>query len=358
MEVSRLRWIGYVDSDNLCRQHVFRDLQPYCCTNEHCTIADRLYDSRKAWFAHELEAHRTAWQCVEECDKTFQVEAHFEAHVQKSHPDLTSPSMLSALKRVSAKSADLGGQTHCALCDKPMALRALQRHLGSHQQQLALFSLPSNLDDTTDDPNDDDDEESLIAGNDQEEELSDLSDTSDTEDVEDVVEFQVGDTYSDELMEITQTLQKEHQSSEEADPHTYHLPITQGPPGIGKSAVVDIAREAIGVSAGTCGAIGRESNINSDDSVNFDAQRTPCKYFTKVSRTLVLLEEPLTICSGVLQVWPKVRPRPHPPKRPGREWRQRWRTRCNIASPRDCAYGPCTGRVTGRRGLKSVRCAT
>jgi hypothetical protein len=107
------------------------------------------------------------------------VESDFEKHVQKSHPDLTSANMLSALKRTSAKNADLGEQTQCSLCGKSMALRTLQRHLGSHQQQLALFALPLNLDNTEDDPNDDDGG-SILAGNDDDEEHSDLSNTSDT----------------------------------------------------------------------------------------------------------------------------------------------------------------------------------
>jgi hypothetical protein len=101
--------------------------------------------------------------------------------------------MLSALKRTSAKSADLAGQTQCVLCGKNLTLRAMQRHLGSHQQQLALFALPANLDDTEDEPNDDDGE-SIIAGNDEEEELSDLSDTSDTEELDDIPNVKIGDT--------------------------------------------------------------------------------------------------------------------------------------------------------------------
>ncbi|KAF1829056.1 hypothetical protein BDW02DRAFT_561926 [Decorospora gaudefroyi] len=173
------------------KQHVYRDLHPYCCTYEHCTIADHLYDSRKAWFAHELEAHRTAWQCIEECSKVYEAESDFEKHVRKSHPDLASENTLSVLKRTSAKGADLGGQTECALCGKNLTLRALQRHLGSHQQHLALFALPPNLDNTEDDPNDDDeiDVRSMGAGAHNDEELSDMSDTSDTEEPDEAAEF-------------------------------------------------------------------------------------------------------------------------------------------------------------------------
>jgi hypothetical protein len=203
---------------------VFRDLHPYCCTHEHCTIADRLYDSRKAWFAHELETHRTAWQCVEECGKTFQEEADFETHVQKSHPDLASASMLSALKRTSAKSADLTGQTQCVLCGKSMMLRAMQRHLGSHQQQLALFALPANLDDTEDEPNDDDGE-SITAGNVNDEELSDLSDESDTEEVDDIAEPDIRDSDRDEDMHTVQSLPPTNAAQWRNMPPAYQMPL-------------------------------------------------------------------------------------------------------------------------------------
>ncbi|KAF2176891.1 hypothetical protein K469DRAFT_605505, partial [Zopfia rhizophila CBS 207.26] len=124
------------------KQHIYRDLHPYSCTFEHCTTADRLYDSRHAWFKHELEAHRTSWLCIEGCEKTFHSEKDFRAHVQASHPDLAAPDMFSALRRTSAKSAILSEQTECPLCEKQMTLRVLQKHLGHHQKQLALFALP------------------------------------------------------------------------------------------------------------------------------------------------------------------------------------------------------------------------
>jgi hypothetical protein len=134
------------------------------------------------------------------------MESDFQTHVWKTHPDLASASMFSALKRTSAKGAALNEKTLCALCGKSMALRALQRHLGSHQQQLALFALPPNLDDTEDDP-DDDDNESAIVGNDEDEELSELSDTSDPELVEDAAELKFGDMNDDDTPEAIEDMQ-------------------------------------------------------------------------------------------------------------------------------------------------------
>lgn len=62
--------------------------------------------------------------------------------------------------------------------------------------------------------------------------------------------------------------------------------------------------------------------LHSDEPLT---ERAPCKYFTKVRRALgprpshiVLITHP-----GKLQVWPEMRPRPHPPQRPCREPRKR-----------------------------------
>ncbi|KAH7372041.1 hypothetical protein BKA66DRAFT_180037 [Pyrenochaeta sp. MPI-SDFR-AT-0127] len=161
------------------KQHVYRDLHPYCCTFEHCTTADRLYESRKSWFAHELEVHRTSWQCIEGCGKLLQTEADFEHHVQKRHADLASNRLYHALKRTSAKSASLQDSSQCALCGKRMSLRALQKHLGSHQQQLALFALPPNLNET-EEPNSQE-EGSIIVKNNGDEDISDISDKPESE---------------------------------------------------------------------------------------------------------------------------------------------------------------------------------
>ncbi|KAL6702870.1 hypothetical protein ACN47E_000832 [Coniothyrium glycines] len=136
------------------RQHVYRDLHPYSCTHKDCVLADRLYDSRKAWFSHELEAHYAKWQCAEGCNKIFGVKLDFEYHVRAAHPDLALPSILSALGRTSVHRASLVDIMPCGLCGKMLSLRALQRHVGSHQQQLALFALPTDLNDAEDDPDD------------------------------------------------------------------------------------------------------------------------------------------------------------------------------------------------------------
>lgn len=88
--------------------------------------------------------------------------------------------MLSALKRTAAKRAPLSDEAHCALCGQRMTLRLLQRHVARHQEQLALFALPPNLEATEDDPQDE--ERPVDVREWQDEELSDVSDTLDATD--------------------------------------------------------------------------------------------------------------------------------------------------------------------------------
>lgn len=163
------------------KQHVYRDLHPYCCTFEHCATASRLFDSRHSWFQHELEAHRFSWQCVDGCEQVCHSERDFELHIRSSHPDMSEGNMLAALKKTSTRPANLTDSANCPLCHKSMTLRMLQKHLGHHQEQLALFALPPNLDATEDDLEDHHEDATTPIGSSewQDEELSDASDTED-----------------------------------------------------------------------------------------------------------------------------------------------------------------------------------
>jgi hypothetical protein len=180
------------------KQHVYRDLHPFCCTYERCTTADRLYDSRRSWFMHEL-AHRSTWQCIEGCNNTFHLENDFITHVQAQHPELSAPNIMSALRQTAAKSANLSDLTQCPLCEKRMTLRALQKHLGHHQEQLSLFALPPNLDETE---VDNEVEDLVDVERWKDEESSDISDTADVSDdpgSDNKLEVTPEDTFDDDL---------------------------------------------------------------------------------------------------------------------------------------------------------------
>jgi len=133
------------------RRHVYRDLYPYCYTFEHCTTSDRLYDSRQAWFNHEMEAHRTVWQCVGGCEKTFSSEDNLASHIRTIHPEIVEDNIISTIKQTAVRSVNVMESATCPVCGKHVRLSALQKHLGHHQEQLALFVLPLSLDTTEDD---------------------------------------------------------------------------------------------------------------------------------------------------------------------------------------------------------------
>ena len=128
------------------------DLHSYVCTFEDCNAPDRLFESRYQWFDHEMQAHRRWWQCVEGCDKPFHSKLSFEAHLQQAHADLSGGAHLPTLMRMCERKANMGTHSDCSLCHHPFtSLVQLRGHMGQHHEQLALFAIPSNLDQTEED---------------------------------------------------------------------------------------------------------------------------------------------------------------------------------------------------------------
>jgi hypothetical protein len=85
-------------------RHVFRDIMPYVCIFAGCSTPSRLYDSRREWYEHLTDSH------------------------------------------ISPSSA---GELHeCALCrEAGFSTLSLERHLGRHLEELALFALPRSVGD-------------------------------------------------------------------------------------------------------------------------------------------------------------------------------------------------------------------
>jgi hypothetical protein len=112
-----------------------------------------MFSTRHEWFQHELQAHRRVWQCAHGCPGSFGTQNQFEAHVRVQHPDFTSPEILVALSNLSI--VPFNGETpaECCFCHQQgLTLSKLERHLGRHQESLALFALPriDQEDDVTD----------------------------------------------------------------------------------------------------------------------------------------------------------------------------------------------------------------
>ena len=130
-------------ADLRLRKHIFLDLQPYSCTYEKCAKPDRLYESQRDWFAHELADHRKQWVC-HLCKHICDEEAQFISHLTIKHGLTVSTAQMSVVLRAceSQPSSSLGG--HCPLCNTFIERQEqLQRHVGRHQEDLAIFALPA-----------------------------------------------------------------------------------------------------------------------------------------------------------------------------------------------------------------------
>ncbi|KAI5810621.1 hypothetical protein BZA77DRAFT_391361 [Pyronema omphalodes] len=133
------------------QKHVFRDIRPYVCTFRNCSQASRLYSSRHEWFHHECEFHRREWPC-EHCDEVSSSCQDFKDHITKRHRHLLRIETMAVLVDRSERVVE--SSQPCPLCPETLTPKALQRHLGKHMQQIALFVLPGSL---QEDEEDDDD---------------------------------------------------------------------------------------------------------------------------------------------------------------------------------------------------------
>ena len=117
-----------VQSTRSWNRHVFNDLEPYVCTEITCTTPDKLYATRHEWLRHLEVAH---------------------PREESSRTKLGNP--------------DQG--VNCSLCGDSLDTKTRHdRHLARHLQELALFILPRNEEDSDDgEDNTDTDSSSSIA---------------------------------------------------------------------------------------------------------------------------------------------------------------------------------------------------
>ncbi|KAK2762794.1 hypothetical protein FQN54_000969 [Arachnomyces sp. PD_36] len=118
-------YIITVENRTLWARHVFRDLQPYSCTFRDCPKPRKLYYHRHDWFNHELTTH---WEDLlrERTDASGTVDI-------PALGDLTLP-----LKR------KVPLRSSCPLCPEVSpSIGQLEKHLGRHLLEIALFALPS-----------------------------------------------------------------------------------------------------------------------------------------------------------------------------------------------------------------------
>lgn len=122
------------------------------CTFKDCSNPEETYESRHQWFSHELQRHRRIWTCGGHCETTFHSSAQLVAHLKAFSPITITEAQIPALIEMRATPVAKDFEFSCPLCDlKIIGRTQLQKHLGRHLEELALFALPTNLEEAEDD---------------------------------------------------------------------------------------------------------------------------------------------------------------------------------------------------------------
>ncbi|KAK0609445.1 hypothetical protein B0T14DRAFT_531959 [Immersiella caudata] len=137
------------------RNHVFSDLQPYICTFERCPSASLLYSARHEWMAHEMSQHRRKWACVlcAPAGSAVDSQVAMTTHLRDLHPNAVTETQLPVLLEACEQDQKHFAPSSCPLCESwqsdppagepyPDNARLFYRHLGHHQQLLALEAMP------------------------------------------------------------------------------------------------------------------------------------------------------------------------------------------------------------------------
>ena len=133
-----------VSTTHAWMRHVYRDLQPYVCTFEGCSIGEETYESRHRWFNHEMQSHYRVWPCLGHCDEVFQIRTELEEHVRAHIEQNIPPAQLKVFVETAARYPDkIHTEFECPLCaSRITGATSLEKHLGRHLEGLALFALP------------------------------------------------------------------------------------------------------------------------------------------------------------------------------------------------------------------------
>ena len=117
------------------------DLRPYVCTFLDCPTGDRLYGSQREWFDHEVQFHRREWY-YDVCSESFLQKTSFEDHIRAKHPKLVTEGDFGFGAVISRCERAMVNGIVCPLCGIELTFQALEKHLGLHLQEIALFALP------------------------------------------------------------------------------------------------------------------------------------------------------------------------------------------------------------------------
>ena len=135
--------------------HVFSDLQPYICTFPDCPNELAQFPSRAAWAEHEFSQHRIlqSWKCPE-CHEKYASDSDWEHHVHMQHKLKLAGKDLQIAKNMALvveKAMRVDGEA-CPLCHTVLyeARRGYVKHVGTHMEEIALITLPRDIDEDED----------------------------------------------------------------------------------------------------------------------------------------------------------------------------------------------------------------
>ena len=124
------------------RQHVFRDLRPYLCTNGNCSNPEKMYATRHEWMYHEMQMHRRQWVC-HDCHAPFDTKDLMVAHLHDKHSGSWNHHQLPVLMDICEAPLDEARIIACPMCPNELLLNRLLSHLAEHMEEISLFVLPA-----------------------------------------------------------------------------------------------------------------------------------------------------------------------------------------------------------------------
>jgi hypothetical protein len=145
----------------LARQHIVRDIDPYLCLEENCSMSNNLFNSRSEWIQHTLQEHRLQWRCTlrvhpKNAGPTFSDRDSFKQHLDKDHPGIFTKNQLSALVERSGHAVGPAFNS-CPLCgfegNEDLGLHSdrvntsMEDHIAYHLIYAALQCIPWQDDD-------------------------------------------------------------------------------------------------------------------------------------------------------------------------------------------------------------------
>ncbi|KAI0127980.1 hypothetical protein BJ170DRAFT_397576 [Xylariales sp. AK1849] len=135
-------------------EHVYLDLEPYICTFEECSRAQKTFGIKQEWSQHEHDCHRArlVWFCSDSlCKQEFDNKESFDTHLRAQHRDLFSSTEPSGVDEACVRySTRPVSRELCPLCGiRCSDVASMNKHIGNHLEQIGLWALLD--DDSSDD---------------------------------------------------------------------------------------------------------------------------------------------------------------------------------------------------------------